>query len=361
MSKALWFSLLVSMVTPSVIEARDCKPVHPARLYASGTEYSLDLGDVSGAQQVRIEESRSSFFSTSKTFTYNPATSAPPRFQHVSIRNEQLFYRVTLFNDADPAFVPCTWTDLITIEQGPGVRALVRRSYVPVVGSAAGANGARFRTSMTMINPDAETMHGRIIFRAQDVPGSSSDPAIPFALAPNERRELADIVAAFGRTGLGSLDIVLDDDAPDWLPLVQTRAFNEAADGATFGIAVPQVPALKLGEGGIATYVVPDPAKSLLNIGVRTWGSGGEAEFILQRADGTGVSVKKQFAGDYFQQMPAKDWIGADLAQGDTIYVVSLGAIVYGTLTDNRSNDPTMLIRFGELEVWQRYVGEFFF
>lgn len=363
MSKGIRFALVLPLLLSLVatrIEARNCKPIHPARAYASSTEYSLDLGDISGAQEVRIEESRSSLFSTSKTYGHSPGFTDPPKFRHVSMRDVQIFYRVTLFNENNPAFIPCTWTEVVLLRGDPAIGRLVRRSYIPVVGSGPGANGAVFKTSMTMINANTEATHGKIVFRAQDVAGGNGDPEIPFTLQPGERREFDDIVAAFGRQRLGSLDIVLDDDAPDWLPLVQTRAFNLASDGATFGVAVPQVPAVKLGEGGRATYVVPNPAKARLNIGVRTWELGGEATFYLIRADGSQVFTVKDLPGDYFQQLPAKEWLGTEIAEGDTIVVFSLGAIVYATLTDNRSNDPTLLIRFGELEAWQTYVGEFF-
>ena len=362
MIKPLVVSLLTLALIPSSSFARDCKPVVGfQQVVATGEEYTIPLGDLTGVGEVRIDESLSERFGKSTSITFAPSLSSPPRFVHATITDKQVFYRVTLLNSLDPSFIPCTWLEDVLVQKNAALRSLVRRSYIPVVGSAPGAFGAQFRTSMILINPfDDETMRGSIVFRAQGVAGSSVDPQIRYELAPRQRIEYADIVPAFGRSGLGSLDIVPDDDSSNWMPLVQTRVFNLAADGATFGTAVPQVRSADVGEAALATFIIPKADTSRLNVGIRSWEPGATLYMTLYRSDGTSFSSVKDFPGDFFNQLSPSDLLGTTVSEGDTLIINSLGAIVYGAFTDNKSNDPTLRTKFGELETWKLYVGEYF-
>src|SRR6266496_6609535 len=102
---------------------------------------------------------------------------------------------------------------------------------LPVVASTPGANGTFFKTSVQLHNPGPAAIAGQIVFHASGTSGSSSDPALPYSLAPGQTQSIADLLPAMGRSGLGSADIEVTSGSP---PVATARVFNDAgAEGTT--------------------------------------------------------------------------------------------------------------------------------
>jgi len=233
---------------------------------------------------------------------------------------------------------------LLALSTVPGVAAERLAGILPVVGSTEGAQGARFRTGLQLSNPSAGAVRGALVFREQGKAASESDPRAEFELAPRATQSFGDVVADMGASGLGSMEIVVIEGVD---PVVVARAY---ADGeGTLGVTVPLVKvdeALEAGES--ATLLVPsDLSRFRFNIGVRSLGEGARLKVEVFDADGSLQSTleEKVYPADAFVQVPSSAFAGDLLAnQSLRVEVVAGAAIVYGTTTDNRTNDPSLQI-----------------
>jgi hypothetical protein len=230
----------------------------------------------------------------------------------------------------------------------PAIRASsvedVLHGYIPVVGSLEGNFGSRFKTGLQLSNRTATLSSGRLVFHPAGSPVSSSDPSLPFLLFPDEIRNFDDVVAEMGRSGLGTMDLVMSIGAP---PDVTTRVYDDQGAGGTAGFTEELVlPSQVLGTFSSATFTTPpDLANFRLNIGVRTFAQG--AKLFIFVSDATGGSVifpvQKTFPPNTFRQMPAGELLGTVPANGIISVIVLEGsAILYGAVTDNRTNDARL-------------------
>jgi hypothetical protein len=346
--------LALTLTTASGI-ARDCTPPHSTRNIPSGAPYTLDLSHVPGATEVRVEESLYSNMSdpiSVRTWRAD-GTFFPPQFAHESVETRLLYYRVTVFNESDPSFVPCTWTDRVTILQGEKARSDMRHGIVPVAGSLSGAFGSVFRTSLRLMNPRHEnnsaSIRGRVVFHPAGRSAQPDDPSLRYDLDPNESVEYEDIVAALGVHGLGSLDIVPDDDWWGDLPVAQAIVYNDAGNDAAFGMSVPLVRPEDVADFvNLLTVAAPSPARERMNIGIRTAGFGNEI-IIWVRHSGASerVEIRRRYPDDYFEQVPLDEFVGMKLIAGDQVEVIGYGAVVYAATTNTHTNDPVLNIRYG--------------
>ncbi len=219
----------------------------------------------------------------------------------------------------------------------------MRVSTIPVVGSVHGGQGSFFRTSLTLTNPTADAIHGKFVMRLAGRNGTDADPSLDFALNANETRNYADIVDAIGQSGLGSIDIYTTASAA---PIANARVFNDLGDKGTSGLAEDAVPA---GQSylGVATVLVPvDLTNFRLNVGIRTITA---VELQIQTYDATGAlrnTIYKSYGANFFAQVGATDFAGGDVYPGGKIVASAFERefIVYGAVTDNRTNDPSMRI-----------------
>lgn len=245
----------------------------------------------------------------------------------------------------------------------------LRKGIVPIVGSTAGANGAHFKTLLRIYAaPDA---HGKIVFHPLGTIASDNDPSMPYAFAPNahvvtDYLEWPDVVAAMGQTGLGTLDIIPDANGGNFLPQVITRVYNDTPNG-TFGTEAPlvlprdyfyniytasnQTPSGLVLFGGRMT-ISPMGPNYRRNIGMRML-SDVQIVAIILRKDGTQeTSAPHLFPGDYSFMMPVEQFVQqmftptTPLTSDDALAInASPGkAITYYTYTDNRTNDPTLVV-----------------
>jgi VCBS repeat-containing protein len=225
------------------------------------------------------------------------------------------------------------------------------RGTVPVVGSTAGAFGSQFRTELQINNPSGEPASGWIVLR----PAGSAAPDVArrYDLAPRETHAIADVVAELGHEGLGSLDIAVESGAT---PVVVARAFDDAAEG-TKGVMLPLLgPEEATGRGETTALIIPgDLEQFRFNIGARALGDGAILEMIVFDAGG-GIAHRTgrmSMAAHRFEQRAARQWLGIEtLPVGGLVLVrVYSGSIfVYGTTTDNRTNDPSMQIESNMVE-----------
>ena len=223
----------------------------------------------------------------------------------------------------------------------------IDRRILPVVGSTPGANGTLFRTSVQLHNPGSAAMAGRIVFHLSGVPGSESDPALPYSLAPGQTQSIADLLPAMGLSGLGSADIEVTSGGA---PVATARVFNDAGAAGTTGFTEQPMrvdEALRPGQTGVL-LTPPDFAVARFNVGVRTLEDGASVTFTLRDAAGAVVgSPNRSLPSNYHQQQDAAGFLSVlALPSGGsiTITVNSGAAIVYGATVDNRTGDPSLQI-----------------
>lgn len=229
---------------------------------------------------------------------------------------------------------------------------------IPVVGSGPGAFGSLFKTEMQFFNPQTSgSMTCKLVFHPAGTAGSSADTTRLVLLDPGEVFSTADVVAAMGQTGLGSLDISVP--AGQNLPVIRTRVYNDAGVEGTSGLTedpVAVTDALEVGTTllarGVTGFLVAprNPTTTRFNIGVRSLQSGATIVVTVKNADGDVVrTVTRTYTANYFAQTTAETFTGGPVGADDSIQIsVSSGsAIVYGTSTDNVTNDPAIQFAYG--------------
>jgi hypothetical protein len=229
---------------------------------------------------------------------------------------------------------------------------------IPVVGSTGGALGSQFKTEMQFFNPQTSgSLTCRAVFHPSGVGGSSSDPARVVNLDPGQVFATDDIVALMGVTGLGSLDIVVP--AGQSIPIILTRVYNDAGANGTSSLTEVPVPVSDgvaintylMGAGVTGFLVGPrDPVRTRFNIGVRTLFSGATIQVTQRNSAGVLVrTASHTYTATFFVQTDAASFLGGPIGANDTIQIsVSSGsAIVYGSTTDNTTNDPAIQFAFG--------------
>jgi hypothetical protein len=219
---------------------------------------------------------------------------------------------------------------------------------VPVVGSVAGAYGSQFRTRVQLLNPkeNRTPLTGTMIFHPAGRPGQQSDPSISYSIEAGHVVTYTDLVAAMGQTGLGTLDFLIPRSSQ--LPVVTVRVFNDEGSGTTgFTERVVRMDDVDPIDAYSSGYLVlpPDPATERFSIGIRTLYEGARVTLTLNTGDGTTIaSVTKTWLPNVFEQIPVETLfdkpIGGNYVVGITVETGS--ALVHGTTTDNRTNDPAI-------------------
>lgn len=219
----------------------------------------------------------------------------------------------------------------------------VRVATIPVVGSVAGAFGSFFRTSLAMGNPATSDIHGKLVFRPAGQAGSDTDPSLDFAIPAGGTLNYADIIASMGQSGLGSLDI-LTTASPT--PIATARVFNDTGAAGTSGLSEDAVPTGADYLSVASVFIPEDLTNFRLNIGIRTF-TAGSVNVTVYGADGSQQSSTiNTYPADFFQQVSAAAFTGGTVPAGGRVVVsaYSQSFIVYGSVTDNRTNDPTLRI-----------------
>jgi hypothetical protein len=222
-------------------------------------------------------------------------------------------------------------------------RHMTRKAILPVVGSTPGAFGGRFKTSL-VLRPFAASQRGRLVFHAAGQVASDSDPSIPYSFNGADPLVFDDVVAAIGQSGIGSLDIVPDDEGSSLIPIVEARLYNEASVG-TFGtLAQPAYPFDYLRPPALEV-VIPESDRSRVNIGFRTI-TETKMRILIYNAVGTLLSFRDvTYPAGWMQMTSASDFAGKALGPGQTVQVQFTGAVIpFHTVTENSTNDPTLVV-----------------
>ncbi len=218
------------------------------------------------------------------------------------------------------------------------------RAIAAVVGATRGMHGSFFRTELRLLNPTELPIRGRIVLHPAGRPARTEDPAVSYALQPNESLLFADIMGEAGLEGLASADFIADAGE---VPVVYVRVFNDAGEDGTSGFVEEELApedALHAGERGVL-FVPVDLSAQRFNIGVRSLDEG--ASFDVAVHDGRGPlrsRVTRSLPPNTFVQMSGNELAGIPLRDADVITIsVSAGRLIaYGAMTDNITNDPSV-------------------
>ena len=221
-------------------------------------------------------------------------------------------------------------------------------AYLPVVGSTPGNFNSFFRTGIQLTNRGSSEITGRLVFHPTGAEGNTNDPGVVYTLAPQQTQSVADIVAAAGVSGIGSMDVITNSGYP---PDITARIYNDAGSAGTSGFteeAMNPWQAMYRFDRGSLT-IPADLANFRMNIGVRSLGDGLQLNIIQYDANGvlTSVFLTRSYPANFFEQISATSFMngGAVAAGGYIVVQVESGSgFVYAAITDNRTNDGS--IRF---------------
>jgi hypothetical protein len=307
-----------------------------------GAAYNISWPPVANATQYVIEESTDPGFGTITSQTVIAPTAA---FTHTTA-DVRYYYRARARNKT----TSCDTTSansssisvLITALPTPAITRIL-----PAVGSAPGNNGAYFKTSLQLYNPKSTTISGKIIFHPAGTQGSASDPTLAYTIAAGKTLSYDDLLPAMGvASGLGSADLVSDINSA--LPVTLARVFNDGGAAGTSGIALEPLGTTEaLSSGNTGAIIAPlDFQKFRLNIGVRTLGDGVAFNVTVRNRDGNVLkTLTKSFSPTFFTQTGVTDFLeGLALTGNETLTfeVTSGSAFIYGSTTDNITNDPSV-------------------
>lgn len=310
----------------------------------AGQPYSVTWDAVTAATEYAVDEATDAEF-TNATTTVVTGTSAT--FTHSDGR---YYYRVRARNRAGSCDVTSLFSETVSVSIAaaptpPPPPAAMR--VLPVVGSAPGSFGSYFKTMVQLYNPKSVGVSGRIIYHPQGVSGTADDPSLSFSIAPGKTLSYADLLPAMGvASGVGTADIVADLTSP--LPIVVARVFNDGGAAGTTGLteeALHTDDALKAGQTGVL-LAPADVTRFRLNVGIRTLEQGASMTVTVRDKDGGIVkTVTRSYGPTFFAQVGSAVLLdGFVLAGGETIsFEVTAGsAFVYGSTTDNTTNDPNV-------------------
>jgi uncharacterized protein YjdB len=339
---ALTDSVNVTVVAPQASCPKPAAPQLSAPTSAlAGTSYSVTWPAVTNATDYVLEESTSESFegATSQVIV---GTSA--QFTHDTAAT-RYYYRARARNRA-------TGCD-ISSENSNVVSVLIDEIPVPetrvlaVVGSTPGNFGAFFRTSLQLYNPHEESISGKLVFHVANASGSASDPSLVFSIPPGRTLAYDDILPAMNLpSGLGTVDLIADANQP--LPIALSRVFNDAGAAGTTGLTQPAFSpeeALRPGRKGVV-LAPTDVTRFRLNIGVRTLEQGASLTINVRNKNGEIVkTATRTYGPTFFTQVASRQLLDDYVLTGGetiTFEVTSGAAFVYGSTTDNTTNDPSV-------------------
>jgi hypothetical protein len=256
--------------------------------------------------------------------------------------------------------------------------------YLPVAGKLAGGNNAFFRTDVWISNVSNQPVVVDVAFAPRDGNNENvTDPAntrrLP-VLLPGQRREIVDVMQqVFGQSDTADPTIgqliffacreggdctACDTNAADCLPItVEARIYTTDAAGATFGQLIPGIPWFN--------FVSPDAISEQLhqvfitgirqntdyrtNIGIVNASQFSSAVVVakLFQADGQqfGSNATVSLPPLGFSQQSVASLFPGFTGTGAWVLLEQLpissgsdpGFLAFGSLLDNKSNDPTYL------------------
>jgi hypothetical protein len=236
---------------------------------------------------------------------------------------------------------------------GTGTATSSTAKIVPVVGSVTGGFGSNFKTDIQLLNPNLSgTLTGTLVYHPASTSGQPTDPSVPYSLPAGQVTTLTDFVGGLGITGIGSLDFVVPSGQN--APVTITRVYNDAGALGTSGfteelIATSGTENHLMFQGATGFMIAPpDPAKARFNIGIRTLSQGATITATLKSSIGATIrTVTKTYQPNWFEQPSASALFDGATIPANAIIQISVSsgsAIIYGSTTDNTTNDPAIQV-----------------
>jgi hypothetical protein len=304
--------------------------------------YQVFWNRVADATAYRVEEATDDRFSAASSRNV-PADAMDAVFVQTTAADLRVYYRVTALNRSGDCAVDAPPSNIVSTVVRAGISSSPSlRAVIPVAGLVRGNFGSLFRTTLQMHNSTDGPLSGAIVFHAAGASGSASDPSVLYSLEPAETAEV-DLAPLFASGAIGSLDVNANGALPD----VAARIYNDAGEAGTSGMNIEMVNIDQaMTAGDRAVLIAPaDASLARMNIGVRSLESGAMVRFELRSAAGEELrSVELPYAPVFFIQRAASDVLGANIPSGSsiTVSVVAGSAIVYGSITDNTTQDPAV-------------------
>jgi hypothetical protein len=307
----------------------------------------LSWQPVAGATNYEVQVSSDGFQHVTTLLNLGPGATGVT-VNELTSTNRTYSYRIIASNSSsapNASNVPCTGTaDINYFGVITTFAERVNRIVVPVVGSTRGQKNAQFKTSLRL-GPAQSLSVGRIIFHPSGRAGSDNDPQIPYRLERGETMQFDDVVAAIGQSGIGSLDVVpsfIISFGDHVLP-VETRLFNEGAEGTYGAFEAPVLPADAYRPIDWNVYV--PSSRFRVNIGIRTL-TAAHVDYFHIGTDGVVTEKVVEYPANYVFLDAADSFFGKPMNSGDTIVIKISGdnviAIPFHTFTDNSTNDPAV-------------------
>src|SRR5205814_9723594 len=106
------------------------------------------------------------------------------------------YYRVYARNGDAPCNVDGPYSAAVAVRVVPRPPLAPGTRVIPGAGSAAGALGSFFRTSLQLHNPGEGTLRGTIRFHPQATVGSDGDPSMTYTIPTGETLSWSDLLPA---------------------------------------------------------------------------------------------------------------------------------------------------------------------
>lgn len=336
--------VLLIVVFGSMAAFADCRiTVHATSNPQSGQKYTLSWDPVPGATSYTLLEAVTdglTGFNGGVERSVDSSTSI--EVTHYATRDVTYQYVVRAYGPAD-LFAPiCAGSTSVEVNGDHELRTAINRGVIPIVGSAPGAYGARFKTYLRLTGQG----RGVIIFHPMGQPARDTDPQMAYELTEDVPAvEWDDVVAAIGASGVGSLDIVPDITAI--LPRVDVRVYNDGPSGKFGSAEAVYLPGdVILDRYTTQTITYSDP-NLRLNFGGRTFLPFTHAIITAITPDGhvrggLARTITFREPGTYMGNLALYN---IDSQLGDTIRIIWDGPVVaFHTLTDNQTNDPFIYV-----------------
>ena len=335
-----------AVIALAVLLAPAAHAVCPLNVRFSDDPPTLTWDSIPGASAYEVQETFDNI--TSRSY-YPQSTSL--RIRRRSSSDVKVTYIVTAIlpssilslGDASEA---CRESTIVALKSDPAFRSLTRKAVIPIVGSGPGANSGRFKTSLKLTATIAGE-RGRLIFHPAGAIARADDPAIRYEFNEGAGQELKfdDVVASMGGSGVGSLDIVPDEGASDMLPDVEARLYNETTSG-TFGTPAPALlPFDFLQPPTVSVRVPASDAQFRINIGVRTLTETHATALVYGTSGHLRDFHGLVWPADYTTLTTIDQFIGVPVAPGESVSIFFEGAAIpFYTRTENRTNDPELMI-----------------
>jgi len=305
----------------------------------TNAQYTITWPAVTGATGYAVDESTDANF---LTVTSKDVTTTSTSFTHAAAN--RYYYRVRARNQSTGCNTASISSNTVSVLVS--VPPVAQTRILPVVGSVPGSFGANFKTSVQLYNAKSSAISGKFVFHVQAVSGSSGDPSLAYSIPAGKSLSYADLLPAMGiASGLGSADIIAD--AGSAFPVTLVRVFNDAGAAGTTGLALePMAPSEALQNGDTGVLIAPADTRFRINIGVRTLEQGVGFNLTVRNKDGVVVkTTSKSFGATFFRQIGSTEMLdGYVLVGGETITIqlTSGSAFIYGSTTDNTTQDPSV-------------------